>query len=282
MPPQQQPRRYGDGVNEPNAPGELPGGTRLVHFETCGSTNAEAMRLALASDPGRGGPLPFWVVADRQTAGKGRSGRTWLSTASGNLYASFAFAPTCPIARAAELSLVAGVAVVEAVHLVAPGVPARLKWPNDIMVAGAKLGGILVESTVASGRLVAVIGIGLNLVSAPEVAGRPTTALAAHLSGTESPPTALEMLAFLAEAMHDWLPRWEAGFAAVRAAWLNSAGARGERLSVNAGSGPVEGAFAGLDEDGALLLEIGTGETRRFTFGDVTLVATGEDRRARS
>ncbi len=246
--------------------GTLPEGAGLVQLAECASTNAEAMRLAL-----NGAALPLWVIADRQTAGKGRAGRAWMSDA-GNLQASLVLAPNCTVARAAELSLVTGVAVIDALKRVAPNLSPRLKWPNDILVGDAKMGGILVESTSTRAEFIAVIGVGLNLASVPQGLDRPATSLSAQYPSIQSAPSPLEMLAFLAEAMHDWQLRWEQGFAPVRAAWLERAGRLGERLSVNAGAGPVEGAFAGLDDGGALLLRLASGETRRFTFGDVSLV----------
>lgn len=239
----------------------------LVHRDI-DSTNAEALRLAAAGEPG-----PVWIAAERQTAGKGRSGRTWES-ARGNLFASLLLPLACGPARAAELSLVTGVAVAAAVQPLLPAARAsslRLKWPNDLLFGRAKAGGILVESTrmPGGGALVAVIGVGLNLTSHPESPGRPATDLAEQGADVSSEA----MLERLCAAVHLWLDIWDSGrgFEAVRRAWLEKAGPVGEALTVHAGRSPVTGAFAGLDEDGALLLSDGEGRVRRISYGDVTI-----------
>lgn len=228
------------------------------------STNAEAMRRAHAGERG-----PLWVQADVQTAGRGRSGRSWFSDA-GNLHASLLVTLALPQPMAYQLALVAGVAVFDALGAAMNPAPPglRLKWPNDILIDDAKTGGILIESSAAGGTLAAVIGIGLNIAASPQGLDRPTTCLADH--GARVEPAAL--LGAVADSMTRWLATWNdgRGFAAVREAWLNRALPIGERLSINTGSDHVLGTFAGLDPEGALLLESG-GSVRRFTFGDVTL-----------
>lgn len=249
---------------------DLPPRYRLLHLADVDSTNAEAMRRGLAGETG-----PLWVLADRQSAGRGRSGRTWTS-APGNLFASLLVSPACPVAKVGELSLVAGVAAIDAIRKggLSPDAGLRLKWPNDILIGPAKTGGILVESsTRAGGRgLLAVVGIGLNLASAPAELGGAATNLTAH-GWTLSPG---ETLCLLAEAMDVWLKTWDdaAGFARVRQAWLKRAGAAGEPLTVHAAEGPVHGRFVGLAADGALLIVGPGGEERCFTFGDVSLSST--------
>jgi BirA family biotin operon repressor/biotin-[acetyl-CoA-carboxylase] ligase len=247
----------------------LPAPHRLVHLAETDSTNAEAMRRALAGDRG-----PLWLLADRQTAGRGRSGRAWAS-APGNLFASLMIETACPVARVGQLSLVAGVAAIDAIRRAGPLRPEtarlRLKWPNDVLVGSAKVGGILVESSarVPDGDRVAVIGVGLNLAAVPAGLGPGATHLAAH-GLTLSPPDAL---CFLAETMDHWLKTWNesAGFADVRAGWLERAGPVGEPLSVHGPEGPVAGRFAGLDDEGALRIALAEGGERRFSYGDVTL-----------
>lgn len=242
----------------------------FLHFPEIGSTNSEAMRRALAGEAG-----PLWISTDRQTAGRGRSGRSWESL-SGNLHASLLMVLPSPAPRAYQLSLVAGLMVWEALAGVLVGAAAadlRLKWPNDILIGGRKAGGILIESTVLgagteAARLAAVIGIGINVATHPEDLGRPATSLAAH--GAEISPGAL--LARLAEQARSWLALWDNGdgFPAIREAWLTRAHPIGERMSINTGSERVAGTFAGLEADGGLLLGTETG-IRRFAFGDVTL-----------
>jgi BirA family biotin operon repressor/biotin-[acetyl-CoA-carboxylase] ligase len=249
------------------APAGVPEGCKLVELDEVDSTNAEAMRRVLGGERG-----PLWITARRQTEGRGRSGRHW-SSPPGNLFASFITALDCPPAKAGQLSLVAGIAVVDALRRAGAVPGLRLKWPNDILVGTAKTGGILVESTSRPPRPgpIAVVGIGLNLVSAPDDLGRAATFLANHALAL-SPR---EALCFLAQTMSDWIGIWNngEGFATVREAWLARAGSLGEALTVNAVGGPVTGAFAGLDESGALLIDAADGRQLSFSFGDVTLAA---------
>lgn len=237
---------------------------RVDRLAAVDSTNAEAMRRAQAGERG-----PLWIMADVQSAGRGRSGRNWTSV-PGNLHASLLVTLAAPQPKAYQLALVAGVAVFDALGAAMRAVPPglRLKWPNDILVDGAKAGGILIESSASSARLAAVIGIGLNVASSPALPDRPATHLAAH--GECPEPSAL--LEAVADAMGAWLATWDEGrgFAAVREAWLNRAHPIGERMSINTGSERASGAFLGLDPEGALLLEV-EGRVRRFTFGDVSL-----------
>lgn len=237
----------------------------IQHHETLDSTNAEAMRRVLAGERG-----PMWIVARRQTGGRGRSGRSWQSL-EGNLHASLLVVLPVTAARAAELSLVTGVAAVDALRAATGVAGLRLKWPNDILVGRAKTGGILVESSVAPEGLAVVIGIGINVARHPSGLDRAATHLAAHGSaaGLE------DIFTSLAESIAKWLVTWDkgAGFGAVRAAWLDRAGPIGEPLAVNTGEGSFEGVFRGLSSDGALLIAASDGVERRITFGDVTLPA---------
>ncbi|HPG88338.1 MAG TPA: biotin--[acetyl-CoA-carboxylase] ligase [Hyphomicrobium sp.] len=247
----------------------VPSQHRIVHLAETGSTNADAMRLAVSGEP-----LPLWVTADRQTAGRGRSGRLWTSL-PGNLQASLAFTSLAPLNRAGELSLVAGLALVETVCALSPlaakgGI--RLKWPNDLLIGPAKAGGILVETTTARGEpgFLAVIGFGLNVASSPDDIGRTATSLAAEGIGTD----VARVVAVLADTCADWIARWDdgRGFDAIRHSWMAKAGAIGEAITVNTASGPVAGSYQGLAESGALLAEI-DGRIRTITYGDVALIA---------
>jgi BirA family biotin operon repressor/biotin-[acetyl-CoA-carboxylase] ligase len=238
-------------------------------LDSVDSTNAEAMRRIAGGERG-----PIWIMAREQTLGRGRSGRSWISV-TGNHYASLLIGLDCKPVVAHHLSLVAGVAVVDAIRESANPLEIaelRLKWPNDVLFGGAKLAGILTESTSepATGRLLAVIGIGINVESAPEDIARPATSLAAH--GVVTTPE--QLLVHLSTAMSRWLAIWENGnrFDVIRAAWLARAGQLDEIMSVNTGKGAVAGRFQGLDDDGALRLATGAaGDIRRFSFGDVTL-----------
>jgi BirA family transcriptional regulator, biotin operon repressor / biotin---[acetyl-CoA-carboxylase] ligase len=228
-----------------------------IILDEAGSTNTEAFQRAAAGEPG-----PLWIMARRQTQGRGRSGRHWAS-APGNLHASLLQRLACPQAVVHQLSLLAGL---------------RLKWPNDVLIGAAKCAGILPESH-SGGRapeVVVVIGIGINLASHPPGLGRAATDLAAH--GAAVTPEA--MLAILAPAVQRWLTIWDCGrgFAAVRAAWLAHGGAVGESLTVDTGRDRIAGTFLDLDAGGALLMRDAQGLERKLTFGDVTLAhATPKD-----
>jgi BirA family transcriptional regulator, biotin operon repressor / biotin---[acetyl-CoA-carboxylase] ligase len=237
---------------------------RSIVLEEVGSTNTEAFKRAEAGERG-----PLWIVARRQTQGRGRSGRSWGSE-PGNLYSSLLQTIACPQSVVHQLSLLAGVAVIDAIRAVAGAVGLRLKWPNDVMIGRAKCVGILAESAPAAGAgVTVVIGIGINLAWHPSDIGREATHLAAH--GVDATPET--MLQVLAPAVQGWLDAWQggAGFAQVRMAWLERAGPVGEPVTVDTGRGRIEGAFAGLDTDGALLLRDAQDQQRRVTYGDVTL-----------
>lgn len=242
-------------------------GTPVTHYAELASTNVEAMRLAAV-----GVSTPHWIVADVQTAGKGRSGRQWLGS-PGNLFASYVSSIDVPVSSAAQLSLVAAIAAFDAISALGltRGAGLRLKWPNDILIGAAKAGGILVESTRLPARhdLCAIIGVGLNIADHPDISGRSVTSLAAH--GLSVTPR--DTLDALDGALARALAVWNAGrgFASIRAAWIERAGPLGELVSVNSADGTLTGAFAGLDEDGALFIVLEDGERRRCTYGDVTL-----------
>ena len=240
---------------------------RSVILEEAGSTNTEAFKCALSGEAG-----PLWIMARRQTRGRGRSGRTWVP-GPGNLYASLLQRLACPQTVVHQLSLLAGVAAVDAIAA-ANGAPVkglRLKWPNDVLIGEAKCAGILPESRSGGGaaEVVVVIGIGINLSSHPSGLGRAATDLAAH--GVTVTPDA--MLGVLAQAMQRWLGVWDCGrgFAAVRAAWLAHGGAVGESLTVDTGRERIAGTFLDLDPGGALVMRDTLGLERKLTFGDVTL-----------
>lgn len=241
---------------------------RVLHVAETGSTNADAMRLGLAGES-----LPLWVIADTQTGGKGRSGREWVSQ-PGNLHASLAFRCTAPMEKAGQLSLLAGISLIDAIRAtmdLAPEAELRLKWPNDILIGFAKTGGILVESTSlreGSGFL-AILGFGLNLAASPEGIGREVTALGRF----GRPPEPGVLLSALSERIFFWLDRWSAGlnFGAIREAWIERAGPIGEPITINTTDGPVAATYQGLGQNGALLADVG-GAVREFNYGDVALV----------
>jgi BirA family transcriptional regulator, biotin operon repressor / biotin---[acetyl-CoA-carboxylase] ligase len=249
---------------------------RSIVLEEVGSTNAEAFKRAEAGERG-----PLWIVARRQTQGRGRSGRSWGSE-PGNLYASLLQTIACPQSAVHQISLLAGVAVIDAIRAAAGGARLaglRLKWPNDVLIGQAKCAGILPECVSgADGRdVTAVVGIGINLAWHPANLGRPATHMAAH--GVDVTPDV--MLQALALAMQKWIDTWQggAGFARVRAAWLERAGPVGEAATVDTGAERIAGTFLDLDADGALLLRDTHGLQRRVTYGDVTLAEPAREER---
>jgi BirA family biotin operon repressor/biotin-[acetyl-CoA-carboxylase] ligase len=241
----------------------LPAGYRVHYYETIGSTNDEAKRLARA-----GAPEGTLVWAAEQTAGRGRRGRSWASP-PGNLYLSLVLRPGGPPGRAAQLGFVAALALGEALDQVTgTRLALRFKWPNDILANGNKLAGILLESeTDRSGAVdFLVIGTGVNLVSGPNAAEYPATSLAAEGLGTLPPEPLLE--AFV-RRFDRWASRWRGeGFVPVREAWLTRASGIGQAILVRLERTTLAGRFVDLDENGALLLDAADGR-RRVAAGDV-------------
>ncbi len=196
----------------------LPEGFRLHHYATIGSTNDEAKALARA-----GAADGTLVWADEQAAGRGRRGRLWRSP-PGNLYLSLVLRPNTAPARAAQLGFVAALGLGDALRpLVGPALPLHYKWPNDLLANRRKLAGILLESetSASDGVDFVVIGIGVNIVFAPEDVEFPATSLAANGIAGMTPPVLLEGFA---RHFAGWAQRWrEEGFAPVRTAWLAAA-----------------------------------------------------------
>lgn len=206
------------------------------------------------------------VVADEQTAGRGRRGRTWFSPPGSGLYVSVVLAPTRasqPVRATALLTLAAGVALAEAIEA-STGLQIDLKWPNDLYVGRRKLGGILAEANTTGGPVASVVvGFGINIGRAaypPDLAGR-ATAIEVELGRTADRDRVLETsLAALARRYDDLL----AGrFDDILDAWRGRApNAAGARVTWMSGAGPVDGVTRGIDEDGALLVDVGARRER--------------------
>jgi len=222
-------------------------GWRVVRFGAIDSTNEEARRRALAGDAGR-----VWIVADEQTAGRGRRGRVWISPI-GNLHASALVIDSCPAAVAAQLGFVAGGALARAARDLG-AIDAGLKWPNDLISGGGKCAGILVEGVgLGGGRAAYVVGVGVNCARAPEGLGYATSCL------TQAGGQAIgrdELFERLVERFGEGLNAWRAGqaFDRIRAAWLDCAVGLGERIAIQNGAGNREGVFEGIDSAGRLLM----------------------------
>jgi BirA family transcriptional regulator, biotin operon repressor / biotin---[acetyl-CoA-carboxylase] ligase len=243
------------------APPRLSAFCRLQRFDAIDSTNEEGKRQARA-----GAPEGTLIWAGAQTAGRGRRGRAWISPA-GNLYFSLVLRPGKSAGAAAQLGFAAALAVAEAVAPALPkGVRLGLKWPNDVLLDGRKLSGILLESQASDGHLDwLVVGIGVNLASFPEGVDYPTTSLAAAGAAV----TVEALLEAVTGRFAAWYERWrEGGFPPLREAWLARAEGLGAAIRVRLATGESEGRFAGLDEEGALLLDAADGR-RRVAAGDV-------------
>ncbi|HXZ02675.1 MAG TPA: biotin--[acetyl-CoA-carboxylase] ligase [Stellaceae bacterium] len=241
----------------------LPAFFRLHRFAELDSTNEEAKRQAAA-----GAPAGTLISALAQRAGRGRRGRAWVSP-PGNLYMSILLRPERSAGASAQLGFAGALAVGEAVLPLLPeAAELAYKWPNDVLVDGRKVSGILLESQAAGeGRIDwLVVGIGVNLASFPATGDYPATSLAA----AGAAPVAVEtLLEAVARSFHIWYERWlEHGFAPLRRGWLARARGLGQPIRVRLPQGESEGRFAGLDEDGALLLDTGTAR-QRIAAGDV-------------
>lgn len=234
----------------------LPDGWTLVALPSVGSTNDEATRLAEA-----GAPEQTFVWAREQTGGRGRRGRFWASPV-GNLYCSTILRPACSPQRAAEIGFVAALAVAD---LVPRGRNLRLKWPNDVLVDGGKVAGILPESSIGQdGKLeFVVLGIGVNVSFAPQL---PDMRYPGAILGGTTVEAAAERLT---QGLARWLTEWRrGGFDEIRAGWLAKAGPLGTDVDVRLGEELVRGKFAGVDDSGALLLDTAAGP-RRIVSGEL-------------
>jgi BirA family biotin operon repressor/biotin-[acetyl-CoA-carboxylase] ligase len=237
---------------------------RLVHKSELASTNGDALARAKEGDPGH-----LWVVADTQTAGRGRNGRSWASP-TGNLYASLLLRDPSPQHKAAELGFVAGVAAAHALREILRGDPRiKIKCPNDILYDGAKLCGILLEgTTLPNGRFACVVGIGANCRTHPKNTPYPATDLMTIMGLPAAPEVVFEQLS---ASMAHWLGVWAsgAGFASIRAEWLPLAAGRGTRIRIALPSHAVEGAFQTIDGAGRLIVVQDTGKVVTMDAGDV-------------
>ncbi len=254
------------------APRAQAGGYRLAAFDTIGSTSAEALERARAGDPGR-----LWVVAREQTAGHGRRGRPW-QTARGNLAASLLLTVPAGQPKSATLGFAAGLALADAISACAPDIALkmalddaagpvgrlRLKWPNDVLVDGAKVAGILLEAVSGAG---VVVGVGVNVERAPEGVPYPATSLAA--CGTKV--TSEELFMALSAAWVEQEQLWDCGrgFPVIRQNWLSHAAGLGSPIAVSVGGETFRGAFETIDEEGRLVVRAADGSARSIAAGDV-------------
>jgi BirA family transcriptional regulator, biotin operon repressor / biotin---[acetyl-CoA-carboxylase] ligase len=234
---------------------------RLRLLDVTASTNADAGQAAEA-DEAEG----LVIQALRQTAGRGRQGRTWDSP-EGNLYASILLRPRCSLQEAGHYSFVTALAIYDAVRAFLPKANIKLKWPNDVLVNGKKISGALLEAAPVEQDVVAwlIVGIGINVLHHPENGLYPATSLAAEgVAQTESEA----VLRGLLESLERWrLTLSREGFAPLRKAWL--AHAQTGLLTARLPHETVEGAFQDLDERGNLILRLPDGAERAIAAGDV-------------
>jgi BirA family transcriptional regulator, biotin operon repressor / biotin---[acetyl-CoA-carboxylase] ligase len=249
-------------------------GCELHELDVCDSTNDEAAARAAA-----GAPHGTVVVAAEQRRGRGRLGRSWYSPPGENLYLSCVLRPPVAPFALPPVTLAAGVAVAEAAH--AFGVRARVKWPNDVVVAGRKLAGLLTEMTSRGDRIDHVIlGIGVNLGRRsfpPELAAIATSL---PIAGGRA-ATPVEFRAQLLPGLESWLDRFfQGGVAAVGPAWTSWSGMAGARVRVTDGASVVQGTVCGIGPDGALDVRDDRGHHVMVVAGDVIVlqepVAEGE------
>lgn len=246
-------------------------GTRFHYFTELGSTNSHAR--ALAENGAAEGEI---VLADAQTKGRGRLARSWESPPFVNLYLSVILRPRLAPTQAAQLTLTAAVALTETVGFFIARPPV-IKWPNDILVDGKKLAGILTEAACDTDRVEYVIlGIGLNLNyyadAMPEALRRRATSVAELMAQPVSRETVLARLIQDLDRCYGELE--EGGFLALKPRWEARFGLRGKKIKVEVGGRAIVGRALGIDSAGALVVEDGHGQERTVVAGDVIPLET--------
>lgn len=242
-------------------------GVQRIDLEACASTNDEAARMARA-----GAQHGTVVIAEQQSAGRGRDGRAWASPRGCGLYLSAVLRPPLPLVDVPPMTLAIGVGLCDAVR--AAGVPGALKWPNDVLVGTRKLAGVLVEAQSQGSRLDAVIaGIGVNLAPLPRDVPPEIAARAISLEEASGAPIDREaFIATLLAHVEHWVDHYTAvGLEDVIPAWIDRM-AEGVRARAIVDSAPVVGTMAGLDGDGSLLLRDADGVIHRVRSGDVETI----------
>jgi BirA family biotin operon repressor/biotin-[acetyl-CoA-carboxylase] ligase len=247
---------------------------KFIHFDSIDSTNAEAARLA-QKDEFTAQQSPIWISADRQHAGKGRRGREWVSS-TGNLFCTCLIKTDGDAPIDARLSFVAALAVAKTLaHYIDPSL-ITIKWPNDVLVAGEKISGILLESGKNGGKNWVSVGIGINLITDPEIENYPTTHMLAHMKGHDlegAEPLfsgVRPMIAVLAAAFHSWQDIYDQeGFEPIREAWLDRAHGIGEPVRAVLPHKTIIGTALGLDIDGGFEIQTSQDGVVKIHAGDV-------------
>jgi len=249
-------------------PRAVSAGYRLVAFDQLGSTNGEALARARAGECG-----PIWFVTSEQTAGRGRRHRPWIAP-RGNLASSILEVIEVSPALAATLGFAAGLALEAALRKVSPqsagsdDMNFALKWPNDVLAGHKKLAGILLEAeAVADNRLAVVVGIGTNVVAAPD--GTPTPATSLKALGVDV--GAEQLFTALSDSWAEFRGIWDngRGFGEVRLKWLEHAAGLGHPVSILSGGSTVTGTFDTIDEAGCMIVRTPVGRPVAISAGDV-------------
>lgn len=251
-------------------PHAIAAGYKLAALERTGSTNADAIESARAGERG-----PIWFVTAEQTAGRGRRQRAWVSP-RGNLAASVLEVVDVAPAVAATIGFAAGLAEeaalekvsIEAAMRLGPERPRyALKWPNDVLANGKKLVGIGLEAEAVGDRLAIVVGIGTNIVAAPE--GTPTPAVSLAALGVQI--SAEELFSALTDAWVEFRGIWDngRGFAEIRKLWLERAARLGEPIAIHTGTMVLEGIFDTIDDTGCLIVRTAEGRRVPIAAGEV-------------
>ena len=246
-------------------------GYKLAAFDQIGSTNAEAMSRARDGERG-----PIWFVTSEQTAGRGRRHRPWIAP-RGNLASSILEVTEVSPAVAATLGFAAGLALEAALRKVSVEAALRsdgsdqlrfaLKWPNDVLAGRQKLAGILLEAEALQNGLAVVVGIGTNVIAAPE--GTPTPATSLNALGIQI--GAEELFKTLSDAWVEFRGIWDngRGFAEIRSLWLERAAGLGEGIAIQTGNTTIEGTFDTIDETGCLIVRTAEGKRVPVAAGEV-------------
>jgi BirA family transcriptional regulator, biotin operon repressor / biotin---[acetyl-CoA-carboxylase] ligase len=245
-------------------PKAISAGYRLASFDQIGSTNSEAMARANAGERG-----PMWFVTAEQTAGRGRRQRAWIAP-RGNLAASVLETADVTPATAATLGFAAGLALETALRAVAGAAPIAfsLKWPNDVLAGQAKLSGILLEAEAMPGAgLAVVVGMGTNVVAAPE--GTPTPATSLKALGLDI--SAEGLFTRLSDSWAEYRGLWDEGrgFGEIRRRWLALAAGLGQPVEVHTGNAKLAGTFDTIDDTGCMIVRTSAGERIAVSAGDV-------------
>ena len=234
---------------------------RVIQLNTTVSTNLDAKRLAGSADFG-----PVWILADEQTGGRGRQGRSWVSPV-GNFYGSYLFPTEQPAAMRSLYSFAIALGLYDALKSLSPDGDFKLKWPNDVLLGNAKLAGMLLETGQTHHQVWVIAGIGVNLVSSPKDTPYPAASLKDAASETIKPA---EFLEILNSKTAYWVDKFDrSGFEPIREAWLKAASNIPGPVTVRLPDDSFSGDAIDLGKDGALQVRLANGTIRQVHAGDV-------------